>query len=366
MTRDDAAEIKRRLNDRLEQLVDYFWPGNVKRGRQAYCAPSDRKTDLGSFVVYLGQVGKYGRGSWVRSSAGIGGDEINLFAYGLTGSHKADREVFDRAREWCGLDHSQPDTEEDRRRRDEQRADFERKRADDERRAREKEAERQRNAGVIWGEIVPISGTHAEGYLLERGIPVPPGGWDDCLGFHPRVIYDLDTSLAFPTLVCRVDDAFGDLTAIWKIHLDPRKPAKAPVEKAKIGAGVAAGGAVRIGGEAPHIGLAEGLETSLAARALIKYRHPVWAGLSTAGVAGFEPPLGVEHITSFPDGDRPWRKHEGDLVLAEPPGRAAVRRLRERMVAIGIAHDSQPEPAIRKDYLDIWNARRRIAAEQLR
>lgn len=360
MTRDDADEIKARLNDRLEQVLDKFWSGWKKRGKIAYCAPG-AKGDLGSFQVYLGKVNqKYVRGVWVRSSAGIGGDELNLFAYGLTGNHRATREVFDRAREFVGLDNSRPETPEEARRREELAADRAAKREDDERRAQEHEAERQRNAGLLWAEAVPIAGTHAEAYLLDRGIPVPPGGWDNCLGFHPRVIYDLDTSLSFPTLVCRVDDAFEDITAVWKIHLDPNRPSKAPVANAKIGAGVAAGGAVRIGGAASHIGMAEGVETALAARALLKYRYPVWAGLSTSGVGGFEVPLGVEHITSFPDGDRPWRKHEGDLVLAEPPGRAAVRKLGERMSAIGIRHDSQPEPRIRTDYLDIWNARKRL------
>ncbi|OKO87659.1 hypothetical protein AC629_13440 [Bradyrhizobium sp. NAS80.1] len=312
------------------------------------------KGDLGSFQVYLSQSGKYVRGAWVRSSESIGGDELNLFAYGLTGNHRATREVFDRAREFVGLDNSRPETPEQARRREELAADRAAKREADERRAQEHEAERQQNAALLWSESAPIAGTHAEAYLIARGIPVPPGGWDACLGFHPRVIYDLDTSLAFPTLVCRVDDAFEEITAVWKIHLDPRKPSKAAVANAKIGAGVAAGGA------AAHIGMAEGVETALAARALVKYRYPVWAGLSTSGVGGFEVPLGVEHITSFPDGDRPWRKQNNDLVLAEPPGRAAVRRLRERMVAIGIRHDSQPEPRIRTDYLDIWNARKRL------
>ncbi len=53
--RDDAAEIKTRLNDDLERLLKNFWPGYVTRGKMAYCAPSGRADDLGSFVVYLGK-----------------------------------------------------------------------------------------------------------------------------------------------------------------------------------------------------------------------------------------------------------------------------------------------------------------------
>ncbi|MHC2250995.1 hypothetical protein ACVILK_000687 [Bradyrhizobium embrapense] len=361
MTREDTAEIKKRLNEMLEQVLKHFWPGHVTKGKLAYCAPASPK-DLGSFVVYLGKIGKYDRGAWVRSSASIGGDEINLFAYGLTGNHRANAEVFDRAREFVGLDRAREETREERKNREDRAAAAAAKRAADEKRAAEHVQARQQTAGEIWSEAVPIAGTHAEAYLLARGIPVPPGGWDDCLRFHRSVAYDLDTRLSFPTLVARVDDVFGDLTAIWKVHLDPSKAAKAPVEKAKIGAGAAAGGAVRIGGVAAHIGLGEGLETCLAARALIKYRRPVWAGLSTSGVAGLEPPIEVERITSFPDGDKPWRRQDGDLVLTEPAGRAAVRKLHERMVALGKLHDSQPEPRMRTDYLDIWNARLRAEA----
>jgi hypothetical protein len=361
MTRDDAAEIKKRLNERLEHVLQHFWPGFVTRGKMAYCAPTGKKTDLGSFVVYLGTVGKYTRGSWVRSSAGIGGDELNLFAYGWTrSSHQATREIFNAAREFVGLDRSREETAEQRAAREEREAEYAERQAADQQRAAELERQKQQDAAKLWEDSIPIADTHAEAYLLARGIPLPPDGWGESLRFHGRVFYELEARLHFPTLVCRVDDVFGDLTAVWKIHLDPKAPKKAPVDKAKIGAGVAAGGAVRLGGIGAHIGIGEGVESCLGARALIKYRHPVWAGLSTAGLGGFEPPLDVERITAFPDGDRPWRRQDGDIVLAEPAGRAAVRKLRDRMAGIGRAFDAQPEPRLRTDYLDIWNARRRL------
>lgn len=359
MTREDTEEIRKRLDDNLEAVVRKFWPGAVVRGKVAYCAPTGKASDLGSFQVYLGQVGKTPRGKWFRNSAGIGGDVFNLYAYGMTGRITATAEVFQSAREFVGLDRMREETTEDRRRREDLAAAAAAKRAADDQRATEQAAARTQAAGEIWMDSRPIAGTHAEAYLLARGIPVPPGGWDDCLRFHPRLQHDLSKNFLAPALICRVDDCFGDLTAIWKIFLDPDKPAKADVANAKIGAGVALGGAVRLGGVAGHIGTAEGLETSLGARALIKYRYPVWACLSTAGVAGFEPPIEVEWITSFPDGDKPWRKHGDDIVLAEPAGRAAVRKLHERMVAIGTRHDSMPEPRLRNDYLDIWRARQR-------
>ncbi len=356
---DDTDEIRRRLNERLEEVVARFWPGHVKRGKIAYCAPTGRADDLGSFEVHLAALRGSPRGHWFRNSQGIGGDEINLFAYGLTGSHRATAEVFREIRQFVGLDNAKPETPEQRERREALAVEAAAKRAADDKRAAERAQARVLTAGEDWADAIPIAGTHAEAYLLARGLVQPPEGWGPSLRFAGRMVYDLDRTLWFPALVCRVDDVFGDLTAIWKIYLDPKKPTKAPVEKAKLGTGVAVGGAVRLGGIGPRIGLGEGLETCLAARALVKYRYPVWAALSTAGVAGFEPPLEVEHITSFPDGDRPWRKHGDAAVSAEPAGRAAVRKLRERMLAIGRGHDAQREPKMFQDFLDIWQARRR-------
>lgn len=366
MTRDDADEIKARLNERLEQVLDKFWSGWKKRGKIAYCAPG-AKGDLGSFQVYLGRVNaKYDRGVWVRSSAGIGGDELNLYAYGFTGNHRATAEVFRSAREFVGLDNARPETPEEARQREELADNRAAKREADERQAQQEEAERQRSATNIWGDCVSLAGSLGEAYLVvTRGIPMPPGGWYDCIRFHPALrIYPDEipsaTNPAFPCLVFRVDDIFGDMIAIWRIYLDTARPVKAPIREAKMGFGPAAGGAIRLGGVASHIGASEGVETGLSAGALIKYRYPVWAMMSTSGLIGFEVPMEVDWITGFPDGDKPWKKSGDDIVLAEPAGREAMRKLGERVRAIEKRFDSQPEPRIRKDYNDVWIARKRL------
>ncbi|WBU27551.1 hypothetical protein OOZ54_12685 [Rhodopseudomonas palustris] len=361
MSVDDAEEVKALLNRDLERVLDAFWPAWVKRGRLAYCAPAS-KHDRGSFMVYLAPSPKYPRGAWARSSQGIGGDELNLFAYGFSkeNSHRADAEVFRAAREFVGMVERRQETPEERADRERWLDQQKQQRAEAERRAIEEERKRLAIAGVVWQESIPIRGTQAEAYFIERGVPEPPGGWWDVVRYHPRLCYDLDPRLWFGAVVARVDDVVGDLTAVWRIFLDPKKPTKAPVENAKLGLGPAGGGAVRLGGLADHIGVCEGLETAGGAGALIRYRYPVWPCLSTSGLIGFEPPMGVNHITTFPDGDKPWRKQQDDLLIAEPAGRAAARKLRERVQAIGLRADTQPEPKMHQDYLDIWNARRRM------
>jgi putative DNA primase/helicase len=205
-------------------------------------------------------------------------------------------------------------------------------------------------AAAIWQASTPVNGTLAETYLRARGLALP--GWPDVLRFHPALPYP-GKQKPYPALVCRVDDMGGELTAIWRIYLreDGRK---ADVPNAKLGLGPAAGGAVRIGGAGPKIAIAEGLESALGYWLLTGRRHPTWAGLSTAGLIGFEVPLGVDHVVIAPDGDRPIKRQGEDFVPAVPAGRKAALALRARLLAEGIACTIAAEPPAGRDYNDLW------------
>jgi putative DNA primase/helicase len=204
-------------------------------------------------------------------------------------------------------------------------------------------------ARAIWASAKPIDGTLAQSYLMDRGIPAFESG---AVRFHPSLLYPNGKN--YPALVARVDDMVGEVTAVWRIFLraDGRK---ADVDNAKLGIGPAAGGAVRIGGVGKRIGVAEGVETALAAWHLMDKRFPVWAALSTAGMTGLELPLGVEQVCIFPDGDRPLRKRGHEYEPATPAGRKAAETLRERLIKEGIVCTIASEPGPGRDYLDIWN-----------
>lgn len=209
----------------------------------------------------------------------------------------------------------------------------------------------------IWEAAKPIDGTLAQTYLYTRGIPPFQ---TEVLRFHGALSYP-GKSKTYPVLVCRVDDISGELCGIWRIFLreDGRK---ADVESPKMGLGPAGGGAVRIGGVGPRLGLAEGLESALGAWHLIGKQYPVWATLSTSGLVGVELPLTVEHATLFPDGDRPIKRQGEEFVPAIPAGRKAASALRDRLTAEGVKVTMAMEPAIGRDYLDIWaNVAREVA-----
>lgn len=213
-------------------------------------------------------------------------------------------------------------------------------------------------AAAIWQASAPIASTLAETYLRSRGLDLPE--WPDALRFHPALPYP-HKPRPYPALVCRVDDMGGELTAVWRIYLreDGRK---ADVENAKLGLGPAAGGAVRIGGAASKIAIAEGVESALGYWLLTGRRTPTWAGLSTAGLIGFEAPLGVDHVVIAPDGDRPIKRQGEDFVPAVPAGRKAALALRARLLTEGIACTIAAEPPAGKDYNDLWLDRQREVA----
>ena len=197
---------------------------------------------------------------------------------------------------------------------------------------------RLETASGVWSGVVPLAGTPSEAYLVRRGIPVPRCGWPTTIGHHRGLVYPLlpDRPI-LPCLVARVDDAAGDLTAIWRIYVTT-DGLKASVPEPKLGLGPAAGGAVRICGVGPCIETTEGLETALAVWTLLGCKRPVFACLSTSGVSGLELPLQVKRVRHWPDGDLPLKKNEfGEYIPVRfGPGVAAANSLRDRLNCAGI------------------------------
>jgi putative DNA primase/helicase len=232
---------------------------------------------------------------------------------------------------------------------------------------REQNADRQEreNKGAalrIWSQSKPLGFTLAETYLQSRGLGIPDGApWPSCLRFHPALPYPNAGNL--PALVCRVDDVEGELTAVWRIFLKPDGSGKADVENPKLGLGPAGGGAVRIGGASTRVGVAEGVESAIGAWLLTGRKFPVWAALSTSGMSGIELPLQIEHVTVFPDGDKPLRRKGSEYVVSTPAGRKAAQALKQRLVGVEkrrcvIAQ----EPPQGLDYADMWLTAKREAA----
>jgi RecA-family ATPase len=155
---------------------------------------------------------------------------------------------------------------------------------------------------AILKRATPIEGTHAEAYLHARGVD-PPERLTKDLYFVPDLAYWNDDGVLIATLpatVAAIRDVDGALIGIHRTYLDPMKPEKwvDPAEadlpekdrrnSAKKVLGRAQGGLIRFGQVGDKLAVGEGIETTLAWRALGVGPEDVTiaCGLSLDNIAG--------------------------------------------------------------------------------
>lgn len=164
--------------------------------------------------------------------------------------------------------------------------------------------ERQLGAAAlrIWNSSRSLPGTLAERYLAERQLRT-----DSCeLRYHPRTPHGRRPLTTFrPALIAAVRDESG-LTGIHRTFLDDL--AQGTEAPRKCGVGRFGRGAVRLGGVAPTLGLAEGIETALSATAL--FGLPCWATLGTERFGLIALPAEVTQLLLFTDHDAGGRRAE--------------------------------------------------------
>jgi len=156
----------------------------------------------------------------------------------------------------------------------------------------------------VWGGGRDIAGTAAEAYLAERGLRTDSVE----LRYHARTPHGPAPVTRFrPALIAAVRDEQG-LVAVHRSFLDPRRPRLAELPDPRCGLGRFGRGAVRLGGAAPRLGLAEGIETALSASIL--FGVPCWATLGTERFRLVALPPEVCALSLFLDHDAGGRRAE--------------------------------------------------------
>jgi putative DNA primase/helicase len=152
-------------------------------------------------------------------------------------------------------------------------------------------------------------------YLRKRGLSVtsPVLRGDACA---PYFIEDEDGGkrwrLAgrYPAVVAPIIGPDGSLQSAHRIYdadVDPRKKSLPPVD-------TITGGAVRLCEPDEQLGIAEGIETALAAHEL--FRLPMWAALTAHGVESFEPPPSLLRLHVYADNDENFAGQKAAFSLA--------------------------------------------------
>jgi hypothetical protein len=170
---------------------------------------------------------------------------------------------------------------------------------------RDQSVDRLREAALrLWGAARPISGTPAQHYLESRALTAGSAE----LRYHWRAPHGPKPFTRFrPALVAAVRDETG-VVAVHRTFLDLRCGRVAAKPRAKLALGPLGRGAVRLGGSAPRIGLAEGLETALSASAL--FGLPCWATLGTERFRHVALPADAAELLLFLDNDAGGRRAE--------------------------------------------------------
>ena len=157
----------------------------------------------------------------------------------------------------------------------------------------------------LWDEARSIPGTPAAAYLASRGLAPTSAE----LRYHWRTPYGPSPLTTYrPALIAAVRDDSGLLLAVHRTFIDPSGRRLAALIPPRCGLGRFGRGAVRLGGNAPRLGLAEGIETALSASAL--FGIPCWATLGAERFGRVALFAGVRKLLLFLDHDPGGRRAE--------------------------------------------------------
>lgn len=177
-------------------------------------------------------------------------------------------------------------------------------------------------------------------YLAGRGLRL----YDlpESVRLHPGMAYwDGGAVLGkFATMLATVTDAVGRAVSLHRTYLQDARKAPVPEPKKLMEGLPLAGAAIRLTPISRTLGIAEGIETAIAAAEL--FEVPVWSCISTAGIESFEPPEGVRHVIVFADNDRNFA------------GQAAAYRAAHRLALKGCEVEVCIPPTV-GDWLDELN-----------
>lgn len=179
---------------------------------------------------------------------------------------------------------------------------------------------------VLWDQSRPVQkGDPVDRYLTRRGVGLE--AYPRCLRFAPECRWG--PQKAFPAMIALIEGTTGPVL-LHRTYLT-EDGGKADVEDARrmMPGKVPDGGSVRLAPAAAVMGVAEGIETALAASRY--FEMPVWAGVTAVGLSNFAPPPGCSRLYVFGDNDTSFTGQAVAYALARrlktlrPPIEVEVR-----------------------------------------
>lgn len=174
--------------------------------------------------------------------------------------------------------------------------------------------EKEKSLRTMWEKAMPLS---ADGvvvrYLASRGLTAQsPNLRESLLPYYE----DGKRTSEYPAMVARIStvDGKGASLHITYLTADGRKASVSSPKKVMSPVRPIMGAAVQLQKAGEVLGVAEGIETALAAHE--RHGVPVWAALNAEGMAAFLWPPSVERLVIFADHDKNFAGHKAAYTLA--------------------------------------------------
>ena len=193
----------------------------------------------------------------------------------------------------------------------------------------------------LWSEARRIQPDDAVGRYLKARLGLTT--FPRCLRMVDHLRYQDDVPSYHPAMVAKVSGPDGEAATLHRTYLsqDGRKAA-VEIPRRLMPGKVPDGAAVRLFPPAERLGIAEGIETALAASRL--FDMPVWAATNATMLAKWQPPDCTREVVVFGDADHAFGGQAAAYALAH---RLAVR---DRVVRVELP------PQIGTDWADVLEA----------
>jgi len=194
---------------------------------------------------------------------------------------------------------------------------------------RERGDDQNREAmSALWRSAGPVShGDPVAAYLSRRGLGMQ--SWPAALRYAEKCRYQGDDPRWFPAMLAKVVSADGArAVTVHRTYLTTDGH-KAPVEAPRrlMPGKIEKGCAIRLAPSGPVLGIAEGIETALAASAI--WGVPCWSAVNSSMLMAWEPPQSVSEVIVFGDNDPKYGGQSAAFALAHRlaagPRQLAVR-----------------------------------------
>lgn len=181
------------------------------------------------------------------------------------------------------------------------------------------DADKKAMRQAIWRASQPVTkGDAVDRYLEARKVDQP--SYPTTLRMNPDCRYS--NALSFPAMIAAVQDLDGTCVSLHRTFI--KDGDKAPVDNPRMvtPGDLPNGCAVRLTPAGEVLGIAEGIETALAAGD--RFGIPTWAALNSNLLAEWEPPAGVREVAIFGDNDAGFAGQAAAYQLARRLARRKI------------------------------------------